>query len=82
MNQRSFRNPHTGYQYRAKTRRDQPRDTAFWTLHRVAQDDAFANLVLPNEIERHHLNRRDAAFATELAYGTPVSYTHLTLPTN
>ncbi|EFM45704.1 putative ribosomal RNA small subunit methyltransferase B [Mobiluncus mulieris ATCC 35239] len=70
MNQRSFRNPHTGYQYRAKTRRDQPRDTAFWTLHRVAQDDAFANLVLPNEIERHHLNRRDAAFATELAYGT------------
>lgn len=40
------------------------------TLRRVEQDDAFANLVLPSEIERHHLNRRDAAFATELTYGT------------
>lgn len=40
------------------------------TLRRVEKDDAFANLVLPVEIERHRLNKRDAAFATELTYGT------------
>ncbi|MCI6585381.1 MAG: transcription antitermination factor NusB [Mobiluncus porci] len=67
---RTFNNRRTGYQYRSKARRDQPRDAVFQTLRRVEEDDAFANLVLPIEIERHHLNRRDAAFATELAYGT------------
>lgn len=40
------------------------------TLCRVETDDAYANLILPTEIERHHLKRRDAAFATELTYGT------------
>lgn len=68
--ERNFRNQRTGYKYRARSRRDQTRDTAFITLRRVDSHDAYANLVLPAEIERHHLNRRDAAFATELTYGT------------
>ncbi|WP_279106469.1 RsmB/NOP family class I SAM-dependent RNA methyltransferase [Mobiluncus curtisii] len=67
---RNFRNTRTGYAYRSKTRRDPARDVAFQALRRVDQDHAYANLVLPGLIERARLHRRDAAFATELVYGT------------
>ena len=38
-------------------------------LRAVAADDAYANLVLPVSIRKHRLDKRDAGFATELAYG-------------
>lgn len=53
-----------------RTRRADPaRLVAFRVLRAVALDDAYANLVLPAEIRRAKLDRRDAAFATELTYG-------------
>ncbi|MCH6470538.1 RsmB/NOP family class I SAM-dependent RNA methyltransferase [Sinomonas terrae] len=48
---------------------DSSRLVAFEVLRAVSRDDAYANLVLPARIRHHHLDRRDAAFATELAYG-------------
>jgi 16S rRNA (cytosine967-C5)-methyltransferase len=36
----------------------------------VTQRDAYANLVLPRLLDEHSLTGRDAALATELAYGT------------
>lgn len=53
-----------------RTRRAGPaRRVAFRVLRAVQQDDAYANLVLPAEIRRARLDRRDAGFATELTYG-------------
>lgn len=49
---------------------DPARLVAFEVLRAVSGDDAYANLVLPQQIRRHHLNHQDAAFATELTYGT------------
>lgn len=48
---------------------DPARLVAFEVLRAVSRDDAYANLVLPQRIRHHRLDRRDAAFATELAYG-------------
>ena len=48
---------------------DPARLTAFTVLRRVA-DGAYANLELPQELRRRRLDGRDAAFATELTYGT------------
>ncbi len=48
---------------------DPSRLAAFETLTAVSRDDAYANLVLPSRIAAHRLDRRDAGFATELAYG-------------
>jgi 16S rRNA (cytosine967-C5)-methyltransferase len=42
---------------------------AFEVLRAVAEEDAYANLVLPARIRHHHLDKRDAGFATELSYG-------------
>ncbi len=39
-------------------------------LRAVREDDAYANLVLPVLLRRRRLDPRDAALATELAYGT------------
>jgi 16S rRNA (cytosine967-C5)-methyltransferase len=36
----------------------------------VHRDDAYANLVLPRILDERRLHGRDAAFATELTYGT------------
>nr|WP_193350621.1 transcription antitermination factor NusB [Dietzia alimentaria] len=36
----------------------------------VRERDAYANLALPAELRRAHLDTRDAALATELTYGT------------
>jgi 16S rRNA (cytosine967-C5)-methyltransferase len=49
---------------------DGPRLTAYTVLRAVREDDAYANLVLPGLITEQALDARDAAFATELAYGT------------
>lgn len=52
-----------------RRRSDPARLVAFQVLRAVAEDDAYANLVLPTAIRRAKLDRRDAAFATELTYG-------------
>ncbi|RKQ36499.1 RsmB/NOP family class I SAM-dependent RNA methyltransferase [Kocuria tytonis] len=48
---------------------DPARLTAFRALRAVNSEDAYGNLVLPGLVREHRLDRRDAAFATELAYG-------------
>jgi len=47
-----------------------PRIVAFEVLAAVRDDEAYANLLLPNRIERSKLSEADAALATELTYGT------------
>lgn len=49
---------------------DLPRAVVYETLLRVHRDDAFANLTLPKALRVTKLDGRDAAFATELTYGT------------
>jgi 16S rRNA (cytosine967-C5)-methyltransferase len=39
-------------------------------IHRVIEEGAYSNLALPRTIARARLSQRDAALATELAYGT------------
>ena len=46
------------------------RRTAFDALRAVDERDAYANLVLPPLLRERGLDGRDAAFATELVYGT------------
>ncbi len=48
---------------------DPARRAAWQTLRAVQERDAYANLVLPAVLRREGLHGRDAAFATELAYG-------------
>lgn len=43
---------------------------AYEGMRAVSEDDAYANLALPRIQRRHHLHGRDAAFTTELFYGT------------
>ena len=50
-------------------RADPARGAAFDTLRAVHEDDAYANLVLPRLLRERRVGGRDAAFATELAYG-------------
>lgn len=47
-----------------------PRAVALELLRAVREDDAYANLVLPQLLRTAQLGGRDAGFATELAYGT------------
>ncbi|MCL2465088.1 MAG: rRNA small subunit methyltransferase B, partial [Micrococcales bacterium] len=49
---------------------DPARIAAFDVLRDVAESDSYANLVLPALLRHRHIVGRDAAFATELAYGT------------
>lgn len=46
------------------------RIVALEVLEAVRADEAYANLLLPVRIRRASLDRADAAFATELTYGT------------
>ncbi len=46
-----------------------PRRLAWQVLRAVDEQDAYANLVLPRMLRHQRLTGRDAAFATELAYG-------------
>lgn len=49
---------------------DPARRAAFDVLRAVSERDAYANLALPAMLAERGLTGRDAAFATELAYGT------------
>jgi len=49
---------------------DPARRAAFDTLRAVAESDSYANLVLPPMLTERGIRGRDAAFATELTYGT------------
>src|SRR5260370_3652566 len=53
-----------------RTRADPARRAAFDVLRAVADRDAYANLLLPALLSERGLTGRDAAFATELTYGT------------
>ena len=49
---------------------DPARQAAYEAVAAVHRDDAYANLVLPRLLRDARLYGRDAAFATELTYGT------------
>ncbi|GAB3075172.1 transcription antitermination factor NusB [Corynebacterium aquatimens] len=49
---------------------DPAREAAFEAVFRVETEDAFGNLVLPQILRQKKVGGRDAAFATELTYGT------------
>ena len=51
-------------------RTDLPRRTAYDVLAAVTDRGAYANLLLPKLLAERSLSGRDAALATELAYGT------------
>ena len=48
---------------------DKPRRAAYDVLAAVREKDAYANLVLPGLLRERGISGRDAALATELAYG-------------
>jgi 16S rRNA (cytosine967-C5)-methyltransferase len=50
--------------------RPDARRVAYEALVAVHRDDAYANIALPRLLREHRLTGRDAALATELAYGT------------
>ena len=50
-------------------RTDEARLAAYDTLRAVSDREAYANLVLPKLLAERRLDARDAALATELAYG-------------
>jgi 16S rRNA (cytosine967-C5)-methyltransferase len=54
----------------SRRRTDPARGVAFDVLRAVAERDAYANLLLPALLRERGLSGRDAALATELAYGT------------
>ncbi|WP_349827964.1 RsmB/NOP family class I SAM-dependent RNA methyltransferase [Brevibacterium litoralis] len=53
-----------------RTPQQNPRRVAWKVLTEVAVEDAYANLVLPQALGRAGIGGPDAAFATELTYGT------------
>ncbi len=53
-----------------RTQLDPARRAAFDVLRAVSERDAYANLALPALLAERGINGRDAAFATELTYGT------------
>lgn len=71
-------NPHTNQPPARQRPRQRPRRSsvdparvvALEVLRRVSEDDAYANLVLPGLLKEEGVRGRDAAFATEITYGT------------
>lgn len=55
---------------RQRARKADAARTAAWHLLGAVDDGAYANLELPHVMRRFRLSGRDAAFATELAFGT------------
>lgn len=49
---------------------DNARQAAYDTVRRVSAEGAYANLTLPKLLRERKITGRDAAFATEIAYGT------------
>lgn len=71
--QRGQRRPQRPQDGSRKPRRkplDPARRAAFDVLQAVSQRDAYANLALPALLAERGITGRDAAFATELTYGT------------
>ncbi len=65
--------PPAGEKRRRRPRRaelDPARRAAFDVLRAVSEKDAYANLALPALLTERGISGRDAAFATELTYGT------------
>ncbi|MGB8389134.1 transcription antitermination factor NusB, partial [Mycobacterium sp.] len=64
--------PRSPNRERGKRRRplDPARAAAFEVLRAVSDRDAYANLALPALLRQRGISGRDAAFATELTYGT------------
>jgi 16S rRNA (cytosine967-C5)-methyltransferase len=62
--------PRSGEPRAGRTHADPPRRAAYDVLRAVADRDAYANLLLPSVLRERGLTGRDAAFATELTYGT------------
>ena len=65
--------PRPGQRRHPATRRpvlDGARLTAYDVLDGVSSRSAYANLLLPQLLRERQLEERDAAFATQLAYGT------------
>ena len=65
--------PKQGRRRHPATRRpvlDGSRLTAYDVLDGVSSRAAYANLLLPQLLRERQLDERDAAFATQLAYGT------------
>jgi 16S rRNA (cytosine967-C5)-methyltransferase len=62
--------PGSGRPRSARPRTDPARRAAYDVLRAVADRDAYANLLLPALLSERGLTGRDAAFATELTYGT------------
>ncbi|MGV0435439.1 RsmB/NOP family class I SAM-dependent RNA methyltransferase [Corynebacterium mastitidis] len=54
----------------ARSRVDAPRRVAYEVLAAVRAQGAYANLVLPAALRERKIKGRDAAFATEITYGT------------
>ena len=59
-----------GRERRRRRPLDPARRVAFDVLRAVAERDAYANLTLPALLRERGITGRDAAFATELTYGT------------
>ena len=65
------RGPRSSQAPRERSRRADPARLAAWeALRAVEKEDAYANLVLPPLLRARNIRGRDAAFATELTYGT------------
>lgn len=62
--------PHRGRRPSRPTTTATARSVAFEVLLAVEQEDAYANLTLPTLLRTRRIYGRDAAFATELTYGT------------
>src|SRR5205823_6831456 len=62
--------PPAGRSRAPRPRTDPARRAAYDVLRAVADRDAYANLLLPALLTERGLTGRDAAFATELTYGT------------
>ena len=73
MTQRPTRRPGDAGQRptrRPRAQLDPARRAAFDVLRAVSEQDAYANLALPAILAQRGITGRDAAFATELTYGT------------
>ncbi|WP_295627955.1 RsmB/NOP family class I SAM-dependent RNA methyltransferase [uncultured Corynebacterium sp.] len=64
------RNRSSNGQRRKASAIDAPRQVALDVLKSVRTEGVYANLMLPRELRARKLTGRDAAFATELTYGT------------
>lgn len=70
MNKPPHRSPQGPRRPQRRTPFDPARLAAFDVLRAVSERDAYANLALPALLRERGITGRDAAFATELTYGT------------